>query len=166
MEIWTIQAVDKEMNHLEEAFWKIADQLIVDRARLEGLWPQFEKHRNDPKRTYSIIEQCLPEGTWEWPEFIAHQASKGVTPTFKEMCKMLYSRIERVSGALRTADQISHVIVRTPYLLFRAGLEPRPECRAADGRVEHYTNEFWEHHTPPCDWLECSCRIFVDRKMR
>lgn len=154
------------MNYLQEAFWKIADQLIVDRTRLEVLWPQFERHHGDPRRTYSIIEQCLPEGTWEWPEFNAHQSAKGVTSTFKGMCKMLYSRIERVSGALRTANQISHVVERTPYLLFRAGLEPRPECLAADGRVEHYTSEFWEHHKPPCDWLECSCRMFVERNRR
>lgn len=152
-----------DSRYLVDAFWRVTSTIEGPGTdRLSIVLESFVRFQNDPRGLLSAIKRKLPEGSWDWPEFARHLSLKGEPSKYADMCEMLRMRVTRMAMERMRQEQRQESLPRQPWWIFRPGDDAKPSCRLAGECLEHYASEFWDDHTPVCEWLECDCRVFVE----
>lgn len=68
---------------------------------------------------------------------------------------------QRLANSKRQRQRIMDAASTMPYLMLDVVnvAKAKPECAAMDGKARRVDDPYWEAHFPPCERLDCLCRV-------
>jgi SPP1 gp7 family putative phage head morphogenesis protein len=97
--------------------------------------------------------------------FISEVAKPG-SIDYREMCMLFARRVTMIAYAYRRRKQMLEISDRYPFWEFIASDDPDTpmKCKKLNGKVFRFDDPFWDTGYPPCERLDCGCRVEVKMK--
>lgn len=77
-----------------------------------------------------------------------------------DMLQMLALRIHRIARGYERRHQIYEEEIFSYLILYASDRDKaRPQCLAIEGKALHRSNPYWKDNFPPCERLDCRCRV-------
>lgn len=141
-----------------KAYWGVMEEIEAPRSAKKTLLPYLEKafFAGVADNGLNHVKRELPDGTWQWAEY-----SRQAADLEYDKHKTLVNRIWRLAYAASQHRRILHSRDSFPYLMLSVPQpnKARPECVARDGKLLHLDHDYWRDGLPPCDRLDCLCRV-------
>ncbi len=139
-----------------KAFKEIVGELLDDEITSVRKWEQAHK------LCETISTQGHQAKALELLRNVVLQQRENKINESDDMLQMLVLRIQRIANGYGRRQQIYEeeifsYLELTVFEFDRANA--RPQCIAIEGKALHLNNPYWKDNFPPCEKLECPCRV-------